>query len=96
MKLRELIKGRIVIDDASIFAGCTVDRKNTSPPELYIGIYNTDASRELYSIDLTREAAQKIIDELIAALAVPAPTPGDVSDHLDFLAYRKEKEYPHG
>lgn len=93
MKLRELINHTTVIEQASTFAGATRGW-TTDPPELYLAI--TDALHgkigHLYSLDLTREAAQQLIDQLTAALALPAHTAEEVANHQAHVAFRKERD----
>lgn len=90
MKLRELIRQTDVIDNASVFAGATRGW-TTDAPEIYLAIRDSSNSA-LYSMDLTREAAQKLIDELTAALALPALTPEEVANHREHQAWVMEKE----
>lgn len=90
MKLRELIKGTEVLADATPFAGATRGW-TTEVPEIYLGIRDTSTST-LYSLDLTREAAQKLIDQLQQALLLPAFTPEEIAHHNEHMAYRNERE----
>lgn len=90
MKLRELIRGVDIVDNASAFAGATRDW-TTDEPEIYLAIRDRSHS-VLYSLDLTREAAQKLINELNLALLLPAHTPEEVANHVQHQAWLDEKE----
>lgn len=88
MKLRELIKGVTVLDNAFAFAGAT--RKWGEEPEIYIGIRDSQLN-SLYSANLTREDAQKLVRELTAALEVRAHTEEEIANHEDHVQFWREK-----
>lgn len=90
MKLRELTRRLTILDNVSAFAGAT---RNPSggPVEIYVGIRGNDCS-DLYSIDLTRSEAEKLIADLTAALLVQPHTPEEIANHEQHMAYRKFRE----
>ena len=93
MKPRELINQVTVMENATAFAGATRGW-TTDPPQIYLGI--TDAKYGKigcqYSLDLSREDAQQLIDQLTAALALPAHTAEEVANHQAHVAFRKERD----
>lgn len=91
MKLRELIKDRVVLEDVAVFANAlrTYDDK---PPQISLGMYRPGTeTRELFQLELTRESAEKIIQQLSWALSVQAYSPQEIEHHNQVVADRKEE-----
>ncbi len=95
MKLRELIKRTTVIEDASVFAGATRNW-DRNVPEIYLGITDVGTHCRLFSLDLTREETERLIEQLQAALAVPPYTDEEIRNHREHVAFRREKELGYG
>ena len=93
MNLRELVSQTTIAKDVEVFAGAT-RAYTTEPPLVYLAISATDPGRlkSVHSVNLTREAAQKLIDQLMAALALPAHTAEEIERHVAHTAYRTERE----
>jgi hypothetical protein len=91
MQLREIIKGKVIADDVSVFAMGTAYDDGV---KISLGI--SKSRHSLHVVDLTREAAEKLIKELTAALAVQPRTEAQIQNSRDHAAYVKEREHGYG
>jgi len=89
MQLRELISGRVVLDDVSVFA-TAVRPYNGGDPELSICMYQSGReAKSLLKLELDRAIAIKLIRELSDALAVQPYSPQEIAHHEAVVAERK-------
>jgi len=90
MNLREILKGKVIAENVSCFVHAHRTRE-----EVIIQLGVSESRKSIHVIDLTREAALKLYEELGKSFEVQPLTDAEVRNHQDHQAFLKEKEGYH-
>ena len=90
MKLREIIKGAIVMDDVSTFVQSSKMDTNT----IHLCMHPKNKSSEkMMVLNMTRAESILLIQELAAALQVQPYTEEELRNKREHAAWRKERDH---